>query len=185
MKDRYNALLPQRQPAGLAEMAGLEVEGYYALLDPVPVSGSLFTGQSNLWAERLAPIGKNVQVLARYGKSNGWLDDQVAIGRNEYGKGCVYYVGVYLDDDSQQRLMAHVLEAAKVPTFIVAPGIEICRRVRPGGEDVHIVINHNSTTCALHMPWPSFDHLQGIQRGMDFELTRYSVAVLTLDEKRI
>jgi beta-galactosidase len=185
MKDRYNALLPQRQPGGLAEMAGVEVEEYYALLDPVPVSGSSFIGQSSLWAERLAPIGKNVRALARYGKSNGWLDDQLAISSNEHGKGRVYYVGAYLDDAAQQTFMEHVLEAAKVTTYITAPGIEIRTRVQPGGEDVHIVINHSSTMSAVHIPWPSFDHLKRTPLGTDFELSGYSVAILTRDEKRV
>jgi beta-galactosidase len=47
MKDRFNALLPQRQPGGLSDIAGVEVEDYYALQDPVPVSGSLLEGQSS------------------------------------------------------------------------------------------------------------------------------------------
>jgi beta-galactosidase len=183
MKDRYNALLPQRQPGGLADMAGVEVEDYYALLDPVPVSGSLLEGQSRLWAERLAPIGQNVQALARYGKSNGWLDDQIAISLNAYGKGCVYYVGAYLDDVAQQALMEHVLESARVTTHVAAPGIEICRRVRPDGSEVYIVINHNSTPCGVHMSWPSFDHLSGIPLDTDFDLAGYAVAVLSPGEK--
>jgi beta-galactosidase len=185
MKDRYNALLPQRQPGGLGEMAGVEVEEYYALLDPVPLSGSLFDGQSSLWAERLAPIGGKVQALAHYGRSNGWLDDGVAISSNGYGKGRVYYVGAYLDDAAQRTFMEHVLKAAGVPTHITAPGIEISRRVRPGGEEVYIVINHNSSTSAVHMPWPSFDQLKRTPLDTDFELTGYSVAILTRDEKRI
>jgi hypothetical protein len=51
--------------------------------------------------------------------------------------------------------------------------------------DVHIVINHNPTSCTVNMPWPSFDHLNGISLSMDFDLAGYSVAVLTPDEKRI
>jgi beta-galactosidase len=185
MKDRYNALLPQRQPGGLVETAGVEVEEYYALLDPVPVSGSLFQEQSDLWAERLLPIGQNVQSLARYGKSNGWLDDQVAISSHVYGKGRVYYVGAYLDDAAQQMLMEHMLNAAGVPTYVTPLGIEISRRIRSDDGDVHIVINHNPTSCTVNMPWPSFDHLNGISLSMDFDLAGYSVAVLTPDEKRI
>jgi beta-galactosidase len=185
MKDRYNALLPQRQPGGLADMAGVEVEDYYALLEPVPVSGKLFQGQSSLWSERLAPIGQDVQVLARYGKSNGWLDDQIAISRNVYGKGCVYYVGAYLDGPAQQTLLEHVLESAEVATHVAEPGIEICRRIRPGGEEAYIVINHNSRPCAVHMAWTSFEHLTGIPLGTDFDLAGYSVAVLSPNEKRM
>ncbi len=185
MKDQYNALLPGRQPGGLSDMAGVEVEDYYALLDSVPVKGDWFEGRSNLWAEQLALIGKkNAQVIARYGKSNGWLDDQIAISMNEYGKGRVYYVGAYLDEPAQQVLLAHVLETANVTAHVTERGIEICRRVQPGDGQVYIVINHNSMPCAVHMPWPSLDHLNGIPLAADFNLAGYSVAVLTPDEKR-
>ena len=186
MKDQYNALLPQRQPGGLAEIAGVEVEDYYALQDSVPVRGNWFEGNSSLWAEQLALMGKkNAQVVARYGTSNGWLDDQIAISVNEYGKGRVYYVGVYLDESAQQALLAQVLETAKVTTYATAPGIEICKRVQPGGNEVYIVINHNPTECAIHMPWPSFEHLRGVPLKADFNLAAYSVAVLTPGDKRI
>ncbi|HLE91946.1 MAG TPA: beta-galactosidase [Anaerolineales bacterium] len=186
MKDQYNALLPQRQPGGLSEMAGVEVEDYYALQDSVPVTASWFEGKSDLWAERLALTGKkNAQVIARYDKSNGWLDDQIAISMNEYGDGLVYYVGTYLDEPAQQALLTQVLETAKVTTYATAPGIEICKRVQPGGGEVYIVINHNPTECAIHMPWSSFEHLSGVPLAADFNLAAYSVAVLTPDEKRM
>jgi beta-galactosidase len=98
MKDRHNALLPQRQPGLLAEMAGVEVADYYSLLAPVPVTGRLLQGTSRLWAERLHILdGKSPIVLARFGASNGWLDNQVAIAVNSYGKGFVYTVGAYPD----------------------------------------------------------------------------------------
>jgi hypothetical protein len=79
--------------------------------------------------------------------------------------------------------MEHVLEAANVTTHVAVPGIEISRRVRPGGEDVYIVINYNSTPCAVHMPWPSFEHLKGIHLDPDFEMVEYGVSVLTPSKK--
>jgi len=186
LKDQYNALLPQRQPGGLREVAGVEVEDYYALLEPVPVAVDGFEGRSSLWAERLALIGeKNAKVLARYGKSNGWLDDQIAISVNTHGKGLVYYVAVYLDESSQQVLLSQVLETAKVTTRITAPGIEMSTRMQPDGREINIVINHNSTESAVQMPWPSIDHLSGVALADNFNLPGYSVAVLTPDKKRM
>jgi len=180
MKDQYNALLPQRQPGGLSEIAGVEVEEYYALLDSVPVSGDWLEGQSSLWAERLKPIGKkDAQVLVHYGKSNGWLDDQIAISVNDYGKGRVYYVGAYLDESAQQALMTKILETAHVAAHVVSPDIEICKRVRSNGDDVYIVINHASMERAVHMSWSSFERLSGMRMDADFNLAAYSVAIVT------
>ncbi len=48
MKDRHNALLPLRQPGALAELAGVEVEDYYSLEDPILVGGKLFQGRASL-----------------------------------------------------------------------------------------------------------------------------------------
>jgi beta-galactosidase len=185
MKDQYNALLPSRQPGGLGEVAGVEVEDYYALQEPVPVASDWFEGESMLWAERLAlTADKNARVIARYGKSNGWLDGQIAISVNTYGQGKVYYVGAYLDETSQQLLMRQVIEAANVTALVTPPGIEVCTRVQPGGNEVYIVINHNSTECSVQMPWPSMEHLSAVSFAAKFSLPAYSVVVLTPDEKR-
>lgn len=182
MKDEYNALLPQRQPGGLAEIAGVEVEEYFALQEPVPVIGNWFEGQSNLWAERLALVGvgkKSAHVIARYGKSNGWLDNQIAITVHSYGGGLVYYVGAYLEEGAQQALLNRVLKTAAVTTIVTSPGIEICTRQLPGGEKIYIVINHTSTESTLHMPWPVYDHLTKVEFAVEFKLAPYGVAVLT------
>lgn len=180
MKDEYNALLPHRQPGALAKMAGVEVEEYYALQEAVPVKGNWFEGQSMHWAERLTPIGnKSARVIARYGKSNGWLDDQVAISVNTFGKGLVYYVGTYLDEPAQQSLLTRFLKTAKVTTIASAPGIEVRARVRPDEVEIYIVINHTSHQHIIQLPWPAFEHLTGQELKADIPLTAYGVLVVS------
>jgi beta-galactosidase len=180
MKDEYNALLPQRQPGGLAEIAGVEVEDYYALQEPVPVTGTWFVGQSSIWAERLAHTGKKeARVIARYHKSNGWLDDQIAVSVNGFGTGLVYYVGVCLDEAAQRALLARMLKIARVTTIVSPPGIEIYTRARAGSSELfYIVINHNAAECRITMPWESFDHLTGRRMAAEFHLPGYGVMVL-------
>jgi beta-galactosidase len=180
MKDKYNALLPQRQPGGLAEMAGVEVEDYYALQEPVPVLANWFEGKSNLWAERLVLVGKKTaRVIARYNKSNGWLDGQIAISVNMYGNGMVYYVGTYLDEPAQKELLTRLLKTARITTITTPPGVEISARVRPDGEKVYIVINHTAAECPIRLPWPVFEHLGGTALNDEFKLAAYAVAVVT------
>ena len=183
MKNEFNALLPQRQPGGLAEIAGVEVDDFYALLEPVSVKGEWFKGESKLWAERLTLTGKkDVQVLARYGKSNGWLDDQIAISVNPFGQGLVYYVGAYLDEPAQQILFTRLLETANVATLVSAPGIEIQARLRRD-EIFYIVINHTVTEQTVSMPWTSFDHLSGGSLAEEFRLAAYALAILSPSQK--
>jgi len=180
MKDEYNSLLPLRQPGRLAEMAGIEVEEYYALQEPVPVEGKLFAGESRLWAERLILIGdEKARTMAQYGKSNGWLDEQIAITVHSYGKGLVYYIGAYLDETSQKTLLARMLKTAAVTTISAPPGIEISTRIRPGGEIVYIVINHTNALNTIRMPWPVFNHLTGKKFPRELNFVPYGVAVVT------
>ena len=180
MKDPHNALLPWRQPGQLAELAGIEVEEYYALLEPAPVKGNWFEGASQIWAERLKLRGdKYTQVIARYGKSNGWLDEQVAISVNVCGKGLVYYVGAYLDPTSQQSLVDRLLKNAEIRWLSTPPGVEVRTRVRADGDEVHFVINHNSVEQMVALPWPAYDHLSGRAVDGELKLGPYGVAVLT------
>ena len=110
MKDEFNAPAPSRQPGALTELAGLEVEEYYALTDPVPVKGKFFLGTSRLWAERLKLLDTDLTIpIARYGLCNGWLDDQVGLAVHPYGNGMVFYVGAWLDETSQQTLIDQIL----------------------------------------------------------------------------
>ena len=180
MKDDYNALLPARQPGALAEIAGVEVEDYYALLEPVPVSGTLFSGTSSVWAERLKIKDEaNVQVLARYGESNGWLDGQPAVTSHSYGKGCIYFIGAYLDEASQQVLLDHISQAARVrPVMQTPPGVEARKRINARGEEITIFINHERKGQAVSLPWPAHEHLSG-RTVNTLEMEPYGVAVIT------
>ncbi len=181
MKDGNNALLPTRQPGPLADLAGVEVEEYYALLDPVPVQANWFSGQARVWAERLRVRDeKYTSPIARYGASNGWLDDQLAISVHAVGRGLVYFVGAYLDEIAQQALMDRILETAAVrPVMKSPPGVEVRRRMRPEGDPVWIVINHEREAKSVSLPWPAHDHLKGQRVSGELTLPPYGVSVLT------
>jgi beta-galactosidase len=181
MKDEFNALLPNPQPGDLSELAGAEVEEYYALLTPVPVEGVDWKGESDLWAERLKVLDRQgTRVLARYGESNGWLDNQPAITEHGYGRGTVTFVGAYLDDASQRGLLRGVVHQAGVQPVLETPlGVEACRRVTATGEQVFILINHTRTEQKLALPWQAQEHLRGKAVEKELSLEPYGVAVIT------
>jgi beta-galactosidase len=179
MKDSFNALLPARQPGLLAELAGVEVEEYYALDELVPVKGNWLAGSSQVWAERLKLLGSSsTQVIARYGKSNGWLDDQPAISVNSFGKGLVYFNGAYLDSDSQKHFIDRVLKNANLRPLPAPPGVEIASRIRPDGREITFAINHTQEPKILNNFLPALDLLTGKQVSETIELAPYGVAVL-------
>jgi beta-galactosidase len=87
MKGQDSQLWPWRQPGPLSDLLGAEVEQYYAISDPVGVNGVWGNGASQLWAEDLKLIASDVDVLMRFKKSNGWLDDQPAAVTRKVDKG--------------------------------------------------------------------------------------------------
>ena len=183
MKDEYNALLPSRQPGSLATLSGVEVEDYYALDELVPVEGKLLNGSSKQWAERLKLLDQKLAIpMARYGKSNGWLDGQVAMVVHPYGKGMVYTVGVYLDEQAQQIFMHHVLQMAGVRGLNSPEGVEVSTRVDPAGRVIHIVINHTAAERSLSLPWPALEHLSG-RDVRELQLEPYGVAIVTRSDQ--
>ncbi len=180
MKDEFNALLPSRQPGPLTEIAGLEVEEYYALLNPVPVKGNLFEGTSKIWAERLRILDSNLTIpMARYGAANGWLDDQVAVAVHPFGKGMVYYVGAWLDKASQQALIGHILTTVGIQSIKTPVGVEVRTRTNRAGTEIYFAINHTRTEQIMNLPWPAREHFSRQDIKEKIHLPPYGVAILT------
>ncbi|MBZ5615485.1 MAG: beta-galactosidase [Acidobacteriia bacterium] len=177
MKDEFNALLPQRQPGFLVDALGARVEQYYALEKDVPVSGAWGNGQASIWAEQLKSQAPGDEVLLRYGKSNGWLDDQPAVITRAYGKGRITYVGAVLDDKLMAAATEWMTQKSDVtPVFGPVPdGVEVSRRVGPG-KQVFVFINYASEGRRVVLPHSMKLVLDGKQADA-VELPSYGVAV--------
>ena len=178
MKDQFNALLPQRQPGFLVDALGGRVEQYYALDKDFPVSGVWGSGEAKIWAEQLRPSAANSEVLMKYGKSNGWLDDQPAVITRPFGKGRITHIGVILDD----KLMSvaadwMVRDIGVIAAFGPVPdGVEVCRR-STGGKRVFVLINFAPEKRSVKLPHP-MKFLLSDGRGDTLELPQYGVEVL-------
>jgi beta-galactosidase len=184
MKDEYNGLLPTRQPGPLNDFTGTEVEEFYALDKDVPVAGNWFKGHSQIWAERLKPNRDIVSPAAKYGTSNGWLDDQFAITVNVHRSGLVYYVGVYLDDAAQQAFINRVIKTTGLkPTMSMPLGVEVQKRIGDDEKDIFIIINHERKPQVIELPWPAYEHLTDTPLDKALKLAPYGILILTqLDE---
>jgi beta-galactosidase len=178
-RDEDNALLPLRQPGPLSSIAGIEVEEYYPLDEPVPVKGNWFEGVARHWAERLRILDPNNAVkVARYGAGNGWLDNELAITVCAQGTGLTYMVGAYLDAAAQQSMVDHFLLNAGLPKIDTPPGVEVCLRIGPNGEQICVVINHERAPANITLPFPAQNPLTGQPVTGAFRLAPYGVAVL-------
>jgi beta-galactosidase len=181
VKDADNALLPSRPPGPLAECAGVEVEDYYALLEPLAVEGDGLGGQASIWAERVVILDPaTVRVLARFGAGDEWLAGRPAITVRTIGKGRVYYVAAYLDAGVLQVLTDLVLSTADVAPLVAAPpDVEARARLSTNGDEVLILVNHGPLARSVDLPWEAHDHVAGSAVGKLIELAGYTTVVLT------
>ncbi len=193
MKNEFNALNTQRQPGPLVSTLGARVEQFYALLEPVPVSGEWGSGQATVWAETLAPLSavqrsafspqpsasaSEAEVLLRYGAGNDWLTDQPAAIRRRVGKGTITYLGAVVDQPLMHTLAKQWIAFAKVdsPVIPVPDRVSVGRRVAADRE-VFILTNFSAGPQQIALPGPMTDVLNG-GKITQVSLPRYGVAVL-------
>jgi beta-galactosidase len=179
MKDEHNALNIERQPGPLVGPLGGRVEQYYALNSTLPISGTLGSGTVSQWAEQLSASAPDVDVLLRYGKSNGWLDDQPAMISRSVGRGRISYLGAIVDPALMQRVISWAVSGDQVePEFGPAPpDVEICRRA-DGSRSVFVLINHARTPAHIVLPAGARDVLRDGRDTATIDLDPQGIAVI-------
>ncbi len=179
MKDIDSGLWPQRQPGPLVDPLGGRVEQYYALVDAVPIAGDWGAGQSPMWAELLSVKESDVQVLMRYGKSNGWLDGQPAAITRQVGKGRITYIGAWLEPKTMAGAAKWMTDISGVKAALgpVPEGVEVSPRYGGKGA-VYVLVNFATAERTVKLPVKMQDVLQGgtIQ---SVTLPHYGVAVVS------
>jgi beta-galactosidase len=153
MKDASNALLPMLQPGPLAELLGARVREFYALDVAVPVAGNWGVGTAQIWAEWLEPLAEDVEVLLRYGTSNGWLDGQAAAVSRRVGAGRISYIGAWLDAATLDGAADWMLSFSELdaPPFGLPAGVELSSRSK-NGRTLYLLINHGASAQTLAVP---------------------------------
>jgi beta-galactosidase len=184
-KDEYNALLPMRPPGFLAKIAGVDVEEYFALDQPVAIKGNFFEGEARIWAERLKLTGQYALGMGKYKESNGWLDGKPAASVTGVsgGSGLVYYVGAYLDEDAQQVMVDRLITNAHLRAITTPENVEVHTRTREDGTEVYFVINHSRQEATMWLPWIALEHLEDRLIEDELKLGPYGVAIVTKEEE--
>lgn len=182
VKTRDNALWQQRPPALLHDLAGVHVEEYFALREPVQIAPEKdappwLRGPASIWAEWLVPH-PGTKVMARYEPSNGWLDAQAAITVKQHPSGgAVWVLGAWLDDPLQDTLLGWIAEQAGVQPPLPVP-LATAHVVRRG--KAYIVIA-GAAPATFELPWLAREHLSNrVVRSI--ALPPWGVAVLTQEE---
>ncbi|HEX4153971.1 MAG TPA: beta-galactosidase [Acidobacteriaceae bacterium] len=178
MKDEDNSLWTERQPGPLVSLLGAKVEQFYALDTTVPVSGVWGAGKDTIWAEQMGSLEPGTDVLMRYGKSNGWLDDQPAVVTRKVGSGSITYVGAWLDAATMDRAASWMLSESGVAPVLqeIPEGVDVALRVGDG-KRVLILTNYNAEAETVKLPSSMEDVLNG-GAVSSVSLPQYGVAVL-------
>lgn len=160
--DAYNKIFDGPAPGPLAEIAGLEIDDYGSLEEPL----SLHATQAGLsagplegvgWADEIVPT--SARVLATY--AGGWLAGQPAITLNEYGEGKVVYVGTLLRGESLRAFLSWLCELAGVaPVLQTPPGVRAYAR-QGDGIDLLFLLNLSNDAQIVPLGGPWQDVLSG------------------------
>jgi beta-galactosidase len=182
MKDEDNTLFTERQPGPFVDILGARVEQFYALDKPVPLSGDwanpAVTDGDTIWAEMLGSLHPGTDVLMRYGKSNGWLDDQPAAVTRKVGKGRITYIAAYPDSATMKAAVAWMLSTSGLAAVLpnIPEGVDVA--IRSGeGKRVLILTNYNQQPATIPLPSAMQDILAGGTTS-SVTLPQYGVAVL-------
>jgi beta-galactosidase len=180
MKDEYNSLNSQRQPGPLVQALGGHVEQFYALDNPI----TLGDGTANIWAEQLSTTSPDTKIVLRYGKTNGWLDDQPAMITRALGKGSITYLGTIPDPILLQSLLQTAATKANIQRAFgpVPADVEVCRRIG-ATHTVYILINHSKTTQNVTLP-KSMHELLTDKALTTIDLPAQGIAVLSMESNQ-
>jgi beta-galactosidase len=157
--DEYNTIFDAPAPGPLREIAGVEVDDYGALDEPVALRGDAVGGsaQADVWADEI--ILTTAQAAATY--AEGWLAGLPAITVNEFGKGKVVYVGTVLREAALASFLSWLTNLAGVQPVLATPaGVRALKRASATERYLFLL---NSTdaphTVALGEQW--FDAFDG------------------------
>jgi beta-galactosidase len=178
MKDGDSQMWSERQPGPLAGLLGAKVEQYFALQNPVGISGVWGTGESDLWAEALEVTDPEAEVMMRYEKSNGWLDGQPAAVTHKVGKGRTTYIGAWLDPKTMASAVSWMMKTnnatAQFPP--VPDGVEV--NVRSGDhKKIYILVNFANEPKTVSLPVDMYNVLTKMSVN-SISVEHYDVCVL-------
>ena len=122
-------------------------------------------------------------MLLRYGKSNGWLDDQPAAITRKVGRGSITYIGAWLDPKTMQKAAEWMTSTSGVKPALgaVPEGIEVSPRYGQQGA-VFILINFSKQPQTVALPQAMTDVLEGGEK-QSLSLPVYGVAVMAAKGK--
>jgi len=172
--DEYNTVFDVPAPGPLREIAGVEVDDYGALDQPVALKGDAVAGsaKAEVWADEI--VLTTAQPVATY--AEGWLDGMPAVTVNGFGKGKVVYVGTVLREGALATFLVWLANLAGVAPVLATPaGVRALER-RSDTERYLFLLNFTDAPQSVSL---------GEQWSDAFDDAVLTKAVITPDDLRI
>jgi beta-galactosidase len=182
VKDEANAVVAEKLPGLLAEMAGVTVAEYDSrpswAENPLAAEDEALAGEaltSSVWADVLEPT--TAEVVARY--TGEYYAGAPAITLNRYGEGQVVYAGTLGDSALFARLTVWLGELAGVEPLLETPdGVEATARWQ-NGQRLLFLLNHNDETATVSLDRDYRNLLDGDEAdSSEVKLGPYDVMIL-------
>ena len=159
MKDEHNRLWPLRQPGPLVNTSVL------GWLNICPARSNKYRQRDSQWrslhlCRALESQQDDVEVLARYGGGNGWLEGQAAAVSREVGHDD--HIGCAGNAALHHSVRDWVCQLHDLQPLAVPVGVEVVKRVQ-GKEEILfalIILNDSSFPCQLNILTTSGQHMQ-------------------------
>ncbi len=179
LKDEDNALQVKHQPGPLVDLLGARVEKWYSLEHSIPATGVWGNDTDTIWAELIGVRTPDVTVLMRYGKSNGWLDDQPAAVTRVVGKGRITYIGAALDPATMKNAAKWMVAQSGVATVMPDLPATVGLSIRSGADKrIFILTNYAAEPQTIKLSETMQDVLNGGEVS-EVTLPHFGVAVLS------
>ena len=183
VKDETNAVVNLPLPGLLADICGLEVSDYSALLGgtSVPVMlelpGNIENprgGQAVLWSDVLAPT--TAEIVGRY--ESEYYAGEAAVALNTLGSGRALYVGTIGDGALHDLIVGWLVDTTEVSASASTPdGVEAVSRWKDGRQ-LLFLMNHTTRAQTIETPGPATELISGEPVARQLTLEPYGVAVL-------
>lgn len=176
--DEHDLVIQGGYPGRLRDILGIWVEENDALPDGEKNS---FAYKGNIYpAEILCDLmhSEGAQILSVYEKD--FYQGTPVITKNQFGRGCAYYVGTRSNSEFYRKFMDDIFSEANISEIMVTPkGVEASVRVKDDRE-ILFLINHNKERkrVTLNDSYRDLLNEQEYQTGHSIEIEGKEVSVL-------
>jgi beta-galactosidase len=153
--DENSQVRHSRMPGPLREAAGFSYQEFSTLKEALPLKGDPYrAGAGNrvsVWAEMLLP--DTAKPLATY--QHPFFGQFPAITRNSFGTGTLTYEGTYLSNELQAKLIAEVLDLAKLtgPDQRLPAPVKVKHGLSNAGKRMHFYLNYSAEPQSVAYPY--------------------------------